>query len=71
MCVHLTEEQPELANHSLPGHARFLAGPGTGKSTMAVALAEQLLSADEHQGSQTYGACAATTKSGNRRKKKS
>ncbi len=39
-----TAEQTAVINHQLPGHARVLAGPGTGKSATAVALAERLLS---------------------------
>ncbi|MCX6601329.1 MAG: ATP-dependent helicase [bacterium] len=41
--ITLTGEQQAVVNHQLPGHGRVLAGPGTGKSTTAVALAERIL----------------------------
>lgn len=43
----LTDEQEAVANHPLGTHGRVLAGPGTGKSTTAAALAERLLAADD------------------------
>ncbi len=43
----LTEEQRAVLGHQIPGHGRVLAGPGTGKSATAVALAERLLSESE------------------------
>ncbi len=46
MSLNLTEEQLAVVNHALPGHGRVLAGPGTGKSTTAAALAERLLAED-------------------------
>lgn len=46
MALNLTEEQQGVVNHPLPGHGRILAGPGTGKSTIAAALAERLLAED-------------------------
>jgi DNA helicase II / ATP-dependent DNA helicase PcrA len=46
MALNLTEEQQAVVNHPLPGHGRVLAGPGTGKSTTAAALAERLLAED-------------------------
>lgn len=48
MSLPLTEEQRAVVNHPLPGHGRVLAGPGTGKSLAAVALAERLLGAQDH-----------------------
>lgn len=47
MPVQLTNEQNAVVQHELPGHARVLAGPGTGKSTTAAALAERLLGLEE------------------------
>jgi DNA helicase-2/ATP-dependent DNA helicase PcrA len=41
-----TEEQLAVINHRIPGHGRVLAGPGTGKSTVAVGLARRLLKED-------------------------
>lgn len=46
MSLILTEEQQAVVNHPLPSHGRVLAGPGTGKSTIAAALAERLLVKD-------------------------
>lgn len=46
MSLNLTEEQLAVVNHPLPGHGRVLAGPGTGKSATAAALAERLLAED-------------------------
>src|SRR3990172_3029247 len=46
MSLNLTEEQLAVVNDPLPGHGRVLAGPGTGKSTTAAALAERLLPED-------------------------
>jgi len=43
MNLTLTAEQEKVANHQLPGHARVLAGPGTGKSTAAIELARRLM----------------------------
>jgi DNA helicase-2/ATP-dependent DNA helicase PcrA len=48
MAFELTPEQLEVIKHKLPGHGRLLAGPGTGKSTTAIALLEKLL--DDHNG---------------------
>jgi superfamily I DNA/RNA helicase len=42
MAYQLTEQQQEVVDHAYPGHGRVLAGPGTGKSFTAVALAEKL-----------------------------
>jgi superfamily I DNA/RNA helicase len=49
MPLELTDEQKAVINHTLPGHGRVLAGPGTGKSATAVGLAEQLLSKEGNQ----------------------
>lgn len=49
MPLELTDEQKAVINHTLPGHGRVFAGPGTGKSATAVGLAEQLLSNDGNQ----------------------
>lgn len=38
----LTPEQTAIVGHELPRHGRVLAGPGTGKSAVAVRLAERL-----------------------------
>lgn len=46
MALNLTEEQQAVVNHPLPSHGRVLAGPGTGKSTIAAALAERILAKD-------------------------
>jgi DNA helicase II / ATP-dependent DNA helicase PcrA len=46
MSIQFTEEQTAVINHAIPGHARVLAGPGTGKSATAAGLAERLLSGD-------------------------
>ena len=43
MGIILTEEQLTVVQHPPNAHGRVLAGPGTGKSTTAVALAELLL----------------------------
>ena len=43
MPLEFTDEQRAVINHTLPGHGRVFAGPGTGKSATAVGLAEQLL----------------------------
>ncbi|MBU1937120.1 ATP-dependent helicase [bacterium] len=45
--VEFTEEQKAVIDHQLPGHGRVLAGPGTGKSTTAAALARRLLDEDQ------------------------
>jgi DNA helicase-2/ATP-dependent DNA helicase PcrA len=42
MAMDPTPEQQEIINHDQTRHARVLAGPGTGKSATAVALAERL-----------------------------
>ena len=49
MPLQFTDEQRAVINHTLPGHARVFAGPGTGKSATAVGLAEQLSSNEENQ----------------------
>jgi len=41
----LTNEQQAFVSHAAAGHARLLAGPGTGKSFTAVALLESLAKA--------------------------
>jgi len=43
MPLEFTDEQHAVINHTLPGHGRVFAGPGTGKSATAVGLAERLL----------------------------
>jgi DNA helicase-2/ATP-dependent DNA helicase PcrA len=43
MPLEFTDEQRAVINHTLPGHGRVFAGPGTGKSATAVALADSLL----------------------------
>lgn len=43
MPVELNEEQQAVRDHPLGEHGRVIAGPGTGKSTAAVALARRLL----------------------------
>ena len=43
MPFQLTDEQNAVVNHDASKHGRVLAGPGTGKSATAVALAERLL----------------------------
>jgi superfamily I DNA/RNA helicase len=43
MPLEFTDEQQAVINHTLPGHGRVFAGPGTGKSATAVGLAERLL----------------------------
>jgi superfamily I DNA/RNA helicase len=43
MPIQFTDEQTTVVNHPIPGHARVLAGPGTGKSATAAGLAERLL----------------------------
>jgi DNA helicase-2/ATP-dependent DNA helicase PcrA len=49
MKILLTDEQQAIVNHPLPGHGRVLAGPGTGKSATAVALAEGILTTGQNQ----------------------
>lgn len=49
MPLEFTDEQEAVINHTLPGHGRVFAGPGTGKSATAVGLAERLLSNEEKQ----------------------
>jgi superfamily I DNA/RNA helicase len=49
MPLEFTDEQKAVINHTLPGHGRIFAGPGTGKIATAVGLAEQLLSNEENQ----------------------
>jgi len=46
MVIAPTVEQLAVINHHLPGHGRVLAGPGTGKSTIAVGLANRLINDD-------------------------
>ena len=41
-----TDQQKSVINHDPGRHGRVLAGPGTGKSSTAVALAEQLATLD-------------------------
>jgi DNA helicase II / ATP-dependent DNA helicase PcrA len=43
LAIQLTNEQQAVVAHELPGHALVLAGPGTGKSLTAVALADRLM----------------------------
>jgi DNA helicase-2/ATP-dependent DNA helicase PcrA len=45
--MELTEEQKKVLSHTLPGHARVLAGPGTGKSTTAIALLKKIVEESE------------------------
>ena len=47
MPFELTDEQRAVINHPPTKHGRVIAGPGTGKSATAVALAEQLLTNSE------------------------
>src|ERR1700736_2735087 len=49
MVLTLTDEQTAIVNHGLPRHGRVLAGPGTGKSAIAVRLAERLASREENR----------------------
>lgn len=49
MPLEFTDEQKAVINHTLPGHGRVFAGPGTGKSATAVGLAEQLLDNEGNQ----------------------
>jgi superfamily I DNA/RNA helicase len=42
----LTEQQQAVIEHDWTRHARVLAGPGTGKSATAVALAQKLRTED-------------------------
>ena len=43
----LSPEQQVFVDHALRGHARLLAGPGTGKSFASVAFLENLASFDD------------------------
>jgi ATP-dependent DNA helicase UvrD/PcrA len=47
MPFELTDEQRAVINHPPTKHGRVIAGPGTGKSATAVALAEHLLTSSE------------------------
>jgi len=48
MCeIKLTEEQLRFVHHPIDQHGRLIAGPGTGKSTAAVALGQNLIRRDE------------------------
>jgi DNA helicase-2/ATP-dependent DNA helicase PcrA len=49
MPIEFTDEQNRVIAHTIPGHGRVFAGPGTGKSATAVGLVERLLRQEKNQ----------------------